>query len=41
MGGAPNWRRYSRLNRDRLSYPTRRPTPVTSFGRFADSNLAA
>lgn len=41
LGGAPNRRRYSRLNWDGLWYPTRWPTPVKSVGRFATSNLAA
>jgi hypothetical protein len=40
MGGTPNWRRYPRLNWDGLSYPTRWPTPVMSFGRFVGSSLA-
>src|ERR1700687_3733199 len=30
LGGAPNIRRYSRLNCEGLSYPTAKPTPATS-----------
>ena len=41
LGGAPNSRRYSRLNWDGLSYPTRWATPVTSCGWAASSSRAS
>src|SRR5882762_11199329 len=34
-GGAPNSRRYSRLNCEGLSYPTAKPTAAMSFGLAA------